>query len=146
MHHRWGAHCCSMSQVSAIPEKVYIQFRRVWPKHMAPSVASAHPALSCQCTPCSDQRQKLPPRQRSKTTWQAISGELHGNAALHATHAGLLWEYWPVLAMFFIVVASAASSSPGSHGRAVGARGTVQSWMPSKCLQRLIQLLTQRSP
>ena len=56
-----------------------IQFRHGWPKHMAPSAASAHLALSCQCTHCSDPRHQLPQRQKLRTTWQAISGK----------------QYWP---------------------------------------------------
>ena len=180
VHHTWlAAHCLNVLQVLAIPEKVCIQFRRVWPKHMAPSVASARLALSCQCTHCSDLRQKLPQRQRLKTTWQAISGQLQGNAALHlhatvaraclgalvcschVLHCSCISQvqkekttplsvnpmksqalYWAA----YTALASAKSSSPSSYGHAVGALGTVQSWMPSRCLQRRIQLPIQRSP
>lgn len=87
---------------------------------------------------------------RSKTeapTETEIEDNLAGNlwsVVWQCSIALLLWAHWSV--MLFNVVASAKSSSPGSHGHAVAALGTVQSWMLSRCLQRLIQLPIQRSP
>lgn len=61
-------------QVSVTQGVVCTQSKLAWQRRMAPNVASAHLALSCQCTLCSDQNQRHQQRPRLRTIWQATFG------------------------------------------------------------------------